>query len=292
MFAPPFKSVPTPPPSSRSDSRRPRRGRFRTVVGLFAALLCAPGQAAAPETAVLIPAGSFQQGSPLEPDAPQRTVQLSAFRIARTEVSVAEFERFVADGGYSSARWWSEAGDTWRSANPHGAGAEVRAAGRAATHPVVGVTYFEAEAYCAWAGGRLPTEAEWERAACGTDGRRYPWGDSEAEAARWYAGGKFGSLTKVDTAPVEEQDAQLLGPDGLAHMAGNVWEWTADRYHATAWGGTGTADPRSTANTPWHTLRGGSFMNLPSYCSCRHREPARPDRVALTVGFRCVWEAQ
>ncbi len=206
-------------------------------------------------------------------------------------MTVEAFARFKADGGYQDPQWWSAEGRVWLASYPDGAGEAVRAAGRPGTHPVVAVTYFEAEAYCAHAGGRLPTEAEWERAACGTDQRRYPWGDSESEAARWYAGGKFGSIVRVDTAPAGEQDAALRSPDGLLHMAGNVWEWTADGYHATDWGGASRQDPRATPDTPWHTLRGGSYMNLPSYCSCRHREPARPDRVALTIGFRCVWDA-
>jgi len=155
----------------------------------------------------------------------------------------------------------------------------------------VAISYYEAEAYCAYVGGRLPTEAEWERAACGGRDRRYPWGNDASAPAIWYDGGKFDNVIRVETAPVSEQAVALHSPDGLLHMAGNVWEWTRDAYHARDWGGSSPSSPISTAQTPWRTLRGGSFMNLPSYSSCQHREPARPDRVAFTVGFRCVWDA-
>jgi len=237
-----------------------------------------------------IPGGAFPQGATAEPDAPPRTAILTPFSIAKHEVTIADYERFVDDGGYQKTAMWSAAGQVWLAGHPEGAGPENRATGRSGDHPVVAVTWFEADAWCRWAGGRLPTEAEWERAACGTDGRRFPWGDDDAVAAQWYAGGKFGDVTSVATAPAADQDPALRSGDGLTHMSGNVWEWTADRYHRLDWGGSTSKDPLSTADTPWYVLRGGSFMNLPSYSTCRHREPARPDRVAYTAGFRCVWE--
>lgn len=194
---------------------------------------------------------------------------LAAFRIDRTEVSLDAFEAFAA--AWSDRRWWTEAGWAWLAAHPGGAGREARAAKRAGRHPVVMVSAYEAEAYCAAQGGRLPTEAEWARAACGEDGRRFPWGEDEDYEARWYGEGKGGAVTSVKTAPVDEAPARLASPYGLLHAAGNVWEWTAD-----AWG-------------RWRAIRGGSFMNLPSYCSCAHREPARPEEGRLTLGFRCAY---
>lgn len=238
---------------------------------------------------VAVPAGTSVQGSAREPDAPPRQVTLSAFEIDRHEVTVDDFERFVHEGGYQTPAWWSAGGRAWLKQHPDGAGAANRAAGRTGEHPVVAVTLYEAEAYCAWTGGRLPTEAEWERAACGTDGRRFPWGDDEAVAASWYAGGKFGDVSHVQTTAAATQAPALHSPVGALHMAGNVWEWTHDHYASPGWTAEAAIDPVNTQDTPWHVLRGGSYMNLPSYCSCRHREPARPDRVALTTGFRCAY---
>ncbi len=229
---------------------------------------------------VAIPGGTVAVGDGRNPDAPRRQVEVAPFRIDRTEVSIADFERFAAEG-YRRPELWSEAGRAWLAEHPEGAGAALRAAGRPADHPVVAVTWYEAEAYCRWAGGRLPTEVEWERAACGDGGRRYPWGDDENVDAAWFSEGKYAFLHGVATRPVDA-DPQP-SPYGLRHAAGNVWEWTADAYRA---------DPADGRPSPWRTLRGGSFMNLPSYCTCTHREPARPDRVALTTGFRCAYDAR
>lgn len=239
-----------------------------------------------PVDAVPIPAGTFTQGGGRAPDEPQRSVTLSAFRIGRAEVTVAQFDAFTHAGGYSDPRWWSTEGWAWAQLNPGGAGVELRAAGRTADHPVVAVTWYEADAWCRWAGGRLPTEAEWERAACGGQPRRFPWGDSEEVEARWYAEGKFGHISTVHTTA--QGDPALASSEGALNMAGNVWEWTADWYHAEGTRDDAT-DPTGPAQGSWKVLRGGSFMNLPSYCTCTHREPARPDRVAFTTGFRCAW---
>ncbi len=235
---------------------------------------------------VRIPGATYTQGSPHEPDAPARNVTLSTFEIMRHEVTIAEYESFVATGpgpaatSGESAAWWAK--------HPDGAGPEHRAAGRSDTHPVVAITWHEAAAYCGAQGGRLPTEAEWEYAACGAEPRTYPWGDVEAVPARWYAGGKFGTIQAVETAPVDDEDPACASPFGLTHAAGNVWEWTADVYHRDAWTSAAATNPTGPPTGPWRVLRGGSWMNLPSYATCHHREPARPDRVAYTVGIRCA----
>jgi len=219
-------------------------------------------------------------------DAPVRQVELRPFRIDRTEVSIDRFEAFVRDG-WTDRSAWSEDGWSWAQAHPPHERRELRQSGRPGTHPVVAVTWFEADAYCRWRGGRLPTEAEWERAACGGAEQRYPWGDSEDETFRTNDIAKYGLLDSVRTAPVDDQEARLASPVGALHMAGNVWEWTQDWYHRDGTRDDAT-DPTGPPDGTWKVLRGGSYMNLPSYCSCTHREPAEPTRVALTTGFRCA----
>lgn len=227
-------------------------------------------------------------GDGRSPDAPGRTVSLGAFRIDRTEVTIAAFERFVV-AAWSERGAWSEDGWAWATAHPGGAGMDARASGRPDDHPVVAVTWFEADAYCRWAGGRLPTEAQWERAACGGGSQRYPWGDDPDQPFRTNDIAKFGHLDSVRTAAAADQDPALASPAGALHMAGNVWEWTADWYHRAGTAEDGAVDPAGPDAGTWRVLRGGSYMNLPSYCTCTHREPAEPARVALTTGFRCAW---
>ncbi|MFH1464024.1 MAG: SUMF1/EgtB/PvdO family nonheme iron enzyme [Pseudomonadota bacterium] len=198
------------------------------------------------------------------------------FGIDRAEVDLAAFERFAASG-YQQPELWSAEGRAWLASHPGGAGPAVRASGRGVEHPVVAVTWYEAEAFCRWRGGRLPSGAEWRRAACGEGGGPYPWGAGEPEGIAWFDEGKYGMVERVATAPATVQAEALRSRDGLLHAAGNVWEWTTE-----AWPGA--------PDGPWKVLRGGSYANLPSYCSCGHEEPARPDEPRLTAGFRCAYD--
>ena len=240
---------------------------------------------------IFFPEGSFQQGSDFAPDeTPKHEVKLKAFSMDKTEVSIRDFERFVQQG-WTQDQHWSKEGLDWKAANPNGAGKENRAAGRNANHPVVAVTWYEAQAYCSWKGGHLPTEAQWERAACPTSGR-FAWGDDEEKEAAWYSGGKYGHLQSVLTKEVQQAPKDQQTKEGLLHTTGNVWEWTSDWYHAQYYQQQVKDDPSGPTQGRWKTMRGGSFMNLPSYCSCTHREPAVPERVSFTVGFRCAYEVE
>lgn len=212
-------------------------------------------------------AGTITVGGDNPGDRTGRTVPIPTGKVDRTEVSIAEYEAFAAVG-YADATWWSTEGWAWAQAHPGGAGAAARAQGRPANHPVVMVTWYEADAYCRWKGEALPDEALWQHAACGEDGRRFPWGNDEDWHARWYGEGKGGLVDTVRTAAVD--DSTLVSPGGMLHAAGNVWEWTSDSF-----------------GTTWKAVRGGSYLNLPSYCTCAHREPMRPDDARLTVGIRC-----
>ncbi len=156
--------------------------------------LSSSAAAALPADAVLLPAGRFAAGAAGLPDNAPHHVVLEAFFLDRTEVSVAAFEDFARQGWRDPALWSAE-GLAWREAHPDGAGAANRQAGRPSDHPVVAVSFYEAEAYCRWMGGRLPTEAEWERAACGGEGGPYPWGDDATVAAAWYDGGNMARST-------------------------------------------------------------------------------------------------
>ena len=158
---------------------------------------------------------------------------------------------------------------------------EARVSDRALNHPVVAVSWFEADAYCRWRGGSLPTDNQWSQAVCSE--QRFPWGDEEAAGQgrqatnagpAWFAEGKYGHITAVNTLPADQQRSDLVGPHGLLHGAGNVWEWTSTPF---------------SDQIDLQTLRGGSYTNLPSYCICDHREPARATDQRLTVGFRCSY---
>lgn len=260
---------------------------MRTIQHQIAMTLFAVGCLSA--TDALVPAASFEQGGGLAPDAnPPRRVTLSAYRIDLYEVTIKEFERFAATG-WNEDSWWSTEGLGWRTGNAEGAGAALRASGRDDDHPVVAVTWFEAEAFCRWRGGRLPTEAEWEYAACSPYGSAYAWGPDTVDGPVWYDTSKRDLLTGVHTQPSDSQAPTLSSQFGLLHSAGNVWEWTRDSYDAYAYQGGPASDPVRTDPGPWKVLRGGSYMNLPSYCSCKHREPAVPDEPRLTTGFRCAY---
>lgn len=247
-----------------------------------------PAEAAAPSDVVLIPGGRFVMGDAAgEPDEAPREVTVRAFRLMRLEVTNREFAEFVAAtdhvtdpersgfGYVWTDRWRPVAKADWR--HPQGPGSTIAGLN---DHPVVQVSARDAAAFCAWRGLRLPTEQEWEFAARGTDGRRYPWGD-EPPRQRGSRRANFGSekCCAADasdgflrTAPVGSfrRGASFFG---VLDMAGNVWEWTASPY---------SADSGEVA------LRGGGWGNDP-YClrvSYRHGNP--PDIGLDMVGIRCA----
>ena len=134
--------------------------------------------------------------------------------------------------------------------------------------PVTGVSWYEAAAYCAWAGVRLPGEAEWEWAASGLEGREYPWGKAEPDEKRANFGMKLGNPTPVGLYPAGAT------PDGVADMAGNVWEWVEDWYELDK----------------ERVLRGGSFDDDSRVLRAAIRNSFEPDSRIDIIGFRCVRE--
>jgi formylglycine-generating enzyme required for sulfatase activity len=242
-------------------------------------------------TLVAIPGGTFVMGDAAgEPDEAPREVAIGPFRLMRHEVTVAMFARFAAASGHRTdperdgaswvweRRWRVVKGADWR--HPEGPNTDVANKDR---HPVVQVSANDAAAFCAWYGLRLPTDPEWEFAARGTDGRRYPWGDDPPEQGG-LGRANFGTVACCaadpsdgyrETAPVGSFPAGA-SPFGLLDMAGNVWEWTASPF------------PGQPGRV---SLRGGGWGNDP-YClrtSYRHGNP--PDIGLDMVGFRCAADA-
>jgi len=238
-----------------------------------------------------VPGGQFVMSDAKgEPDEAPRPVTVAAFSLMTTEVTNAQFAAFVAATGHVTDaeragkgfvwtdRWRLVKGATWRDPQGPGAGIDGLDA-----HPVVQVSARDAEAFCRHHGLRLPTEAEWEFAARGTDGRRFPWGDDAPEQAGAVRYANFGTVRccaadasdgYARTSPVGSYPAGTT-PFGHLDMAGNVWEWTASPY---------PGDPAERA------IRGG-WGNNP-YClrtSYRHGNP--PHFALDMVGFRCAGPA-
>ncbi len=239
-----------------------------------------------------IPAGRFWMGAQKDdPDgrsydavsdgseSPPHEVDLGDFQIGRYPVTVAEFQRFLEAGGYQEERWWKAGGsgqfgvpEDWEKQLPH------------LTRPVVNVSWYEASAYCAWAGCRLPTEAHWERAARGVDGRRYPWGSEEPSDERASFQGTVGHATPVGSYP------QGATPDGIQDLAGNVWEWCSDRYNNDYYAESPTKNPAGPEDGQTRVLRGGSWNDNPERLRASLRDWSLPDNRLNFIGFRCARE--
>ncbi|MBI5877889.1 MAG: SUMF1/EgtB/PvdO family nonheme iron enzyme [Chloroflexi bacterium] len=215
---------------------------------------------------VEVPAGEFLMGSDAQDEhAALQTVCLPEFRIAQTAVTNAEYTQFVAATGHATPAHWRG------GAPPPGK----------EQHPVTYVDWHDAQAFCAWAGGRLPSEAEWEKAARGTDGRAYPWGDARPDATRL----NFRRGTKrAATMPVGQYPAGA-SPYSALDMAGNVWEWVNSVYRPYPYdAGDGREDP---ASPEQRVLRGGSFASRSArYVRCDARSLSYPARRREHIGFR------
>jgi formylglycine-generating enzyme required for sulfatase activity len=272
---------------------------------------------------VYVPAGAFEMGSPgtqwvwggslregdlrlqvFTDEGPQRSVYLDAFWIDRTEVTVGMFRRFVEATGYETTaervgwghpwregpiekEWPQVAGADWL----HPRGPESRAQD---DHPVVQVSWEDAAAYCEWAGGGLPTEAQWEKAARGTDGRTWPWGDTydgaqgnfcdaQCPVTRWQQAAYDDGY--AFTAPVGSFPGGA-SPYGALDMAGNVWEWVADWY-AEGYGEE-LGNPPGPASGTERAMRGGAWIDNESWVRCTLRYQNPPDSRCDDVGFRCA----
>lgn len=223
---------------------------------------------------VRVPAGPFlmgsEEGAPAE--RPAHRVVLGAYYIGKYLVTNAQYERFVKDTGHrvpylDDPRAQSENWDRESRTYPPGR----------ARHPVVLVSWHDAQAYCAWAGGRLPTEAEWEKAARGgLEGKRYPWGDEIHPGLANYD-------TQSGTTPVGTYPPNGYG---LYDMAGNVWEWVADWYDAHYYSTSPVENPQGPQTGTVRVLRGGAWLLFAQFCRVAYRFRNSPDFRFPLIGFR------
>ncbi len=257
---------------------------------------------------VHVPAGAFTMGDTFGDgdgrERPVHTVELDAFYIGKYEVTNAQWRRFRDDPGYDDPSFWPDGRvmpktqiPYWTQAQNHGGGTPD-----SDDYPVLGVNWDGATAYCRWLSAktgqtyRLPTEAEWEKAARGTDRRRFPWGNAIDRTRANYAGGQA-----FDTArPVGFYDGTVRGelrtqsnasPYGAFDMAGNVMEWTADWYSRDYYAASPAKNPKGPATGAYRVVRGGTFFMDPFELRSYARTAAWPSFQAhRMIGFRAARE--
>jgi formylglycine-generating enzyme required for sulfatase activity len=267
---------------------------------------------------------SFGEGYAADGETPVHDVRLDAFRMDATAVTNAQFAAFVKDTGHvtgaeefgisavfhlafsgdlrdvlnraAGTPWWlAVRGASWRA--PEGPGTDVATR---QNHPVVHVSWHDAEAYATWAGKRLPSEAEWEYAARGGLGRaRFAWGDELTPRGRWMCNiwqGTFPTRNTGDDGFLTTAPASSYSPNGygLSCTAGNVWEWCADWFDPGYYAQSPGHDPHGPETGEQRVMRGGSYLCHESYCH-RYRVAARssntPESTTGNTGFRCAGEA-
>ncbi|MDR3708077.1 MAG: SUMF1/EgtB/PvdO family nonheme iron enzyme [Capsulimonadaceae bacterium] len=230
---------------------------------------------------VLVPAGEFAMGTDaseipiaarrLFSDAPKHIVNLSEYWIYKNDVTVAQYKAFCKATGHEMPPFPQY---TWQGDD----------------HPIVNVNWSDASAYAAWAGVSLPTEAEWEKAARGTDGRAYPWGNEwdPGLCAHWettFVLGDLGTNMSVGSYPLG------ASPYGALDMAGNVWQWCADWYDPNYYKATPSINPTGPENGSCRVLRGGAWDDVGTYIfRAAHRNYRFPSSIDVndTDGFRCA----
>ena len=269
----------------------------------------APGAARALPSEVLVPGGPFTMGTSAEPwaldnERPAHRADVAPFWIDTFPVTNGDYRAFVADGGYDDARWWSAAGWAHRQAEGlvapqfwlrDGDGWARRRFGRVEPlpddEPVVHVCWYEADAYARWAGRRLPTEAEWEKAArwdpATGRSRRYPWGDDDPDPGRANLGQRHLRPAAVGAYPSGSS------PLGVHQLIGDVWEWTSSTV--TGYPGFEAWPYREYSEVffgdTYRVLRGGSFGADAAACRGTFRNWDHPVRRQIFAGFRCARDA-
>jgi eukaryotic-like serine/threonine-protein kinase len=224
-----------------------------------------------------VPAGPFPMGSEAgySDERPVHTVDLPAFWVDQTEVTNGKYALCV------------DAGVCARPSRKSSNLIDIYFDGEAyADYPVLFVTWQNAVDYCTWAGRRLPTEAEWEKAARGTDGREYPWGSSQPDDTLANFSYKIDDIVRTGSFPVG------ASPYGALDMAGNVFEWTADWYGEDYYASSPAVDPTGPETGIHRSIRGGSWTSNAMGVRSAHRYIQMPDEPEFDLGFRCVMDAQ
>jgi formylglycine-generating enzyme len=230
---------------------------------------------------VRVPAGPFTMGSPeganhARPDEfPEHEVYVKDFYIDQYEVTVEQYRRFVYDENRAAPGPWGFIDQE-----------------RDAKKPVVSITWQEASEYCRWVGKRLPTEAEWEKAARGPEKRTYPWGESAPDShtanfGRVWEPEKIYSEKLTDVGTYERGKS----PYGAYDMAGNVWEWVQDWYGATYYRTSPRENPPGPSSGEFKVLRGGSWNDDHIAMRSAVRNWDHPSEGEVDIGFRCVRDA-
>ena len=215
-----------------------------------------------------IPAGKFLMGD--DEWSPKREIYVDNYYMDKYEVSFLMYDRFLqATGSKEKPEYWGEV--------------DLATLG---DRPVVGVSWHEAVAYCHWAGKRLPTEAEWEKAAHGTDSRTYPWGDNEPTDNLANFGKDSDKPIAEALAPVNSHESGK-SPYGIYNMAGNVSEWVSDWYDegfpiGDVW------NPKGVESGKGKVLRGGGWFDAPQALQSSRRYYVSPEDRSMDRGFRCV----
>jgi formylglycine-generating enzyme required for sulfatase activity len=224
-----------------------------------------------PDTMVVIPSGDFLMGAEDgEPDArPAHRTVVSSFWIDQYEVTNAQFRPCVESGVCQPPKDRRSFDDS-----------------QLAQHPVNNVTWNQARTYCRWAGKRLPTEAEWEKAARGTDGRRYPWGNSDASVKAWLRERTLHPGNN-GTAPVGSLPS-TVSPYGVHDMVGNVWEWVNDWYAEDYYATGPSQDPQGPLRGSFRVLRGGDWRQGSPEMRVSYRGWDEMTYWGPMLGFRCA----
>ncbi|NIM95010.1 MAG: SUMF1/EgtB/PvdO family nonheme iron enzyme [Anaerolineales bacterium] len=274
---------------------------------------------------VYVPAGEFEMGNDgtqwvwsgslvwddldlqvFTDEEPQHTVYLDAYWIDQTEVTVGMFRKFVEDTGYETTaerdgwgapwtdgpmekEWPHVPGTDWQ--HPHGPESSA-----VDDHPVVQVSWDDAAVYCKWAGGHLPSEAQWEKAARGRDGRLFPWGntyegtwgsfcDASCPVKRWNHNSYDDSHPLTSPVGIFPSGAS---PYGALDMAGNVWEWVDDWYDEDYYNASPYENPTGPSIGTERTQRGGAWIDTESWVRTTVRHATPPWNRADDLGFRCA----